>query len=128
MTKVAEFAIEYTQFLDPSGKPVGALPEFARDAAALIPLYRAMVLTRRFDAKAISLQRTGRLGTYASSLGQEGVVIGLASAMRPEDVLLPSYRNPAPSSIAACAWRSCCCSGAGTSAAAISKGRARTSR
>jgi len=30
-----------------------------------------MVLTRTFDAKAVALQRTGRLGTYASSLGPE---------------------------------------------------------
>ena len=93
MTKVAEFAIEHTQFLDPSGRATGPLPDFAADAAALIPLYRAMVLTRRFDAKAIALQRTGRLGTFASSLGQEAVVVGLASAMRVEDVLLPSYRE-----------------------------------
>src|SRR5919106_1586423 len=93
MTKVAEFAIEYTRFLDPSGRPTAALPDYAKDAAALIPLYRAMVLTRRFDAKAIALQRTGRLGTYASSLGQEAVTVGLAAAMRPEDVLLPTYRE-----------------------------------
>ena len=93
MTKVAEFAIEYTQFLDPSGRATGRLPEFAKDPAALIPLYRAMVLTRRFDAKAVALQRTGRLGTFASSLGQEAVVVGLASAMLAEDVLLPSYRE-----------------------------------
>jgi pyruvate dehydrogenase E1 component alpha subunit len=93
MTKVAEFAIEYTQFLDPSGRATARLPEFATDPAALIPLYRAMVLTRRFDAKAVALQRTGRLGTLASSLGQEAVVVGLASAMLPEDVLLPSYRE-----------------------------------
>ena len=57
------------------------LPGFARDPEALVPLYRAMVLSRRFDAKAIALQRTGRLGTYASSLGQEGVTVGFAAAM-----------------------------------------------
>ena len=46
--------------------------------------------------KAVALQRTGRLGTYAASLGQEAVSVGTASAMRDEDVLLPSYRdNPA---------------------------------
>src|SRR5256885_1885237 len=54
-----------------------------------------MVLTRAFDLKAVSLQRTGRLGTYAVSLGQEAVAVGIASAMRPEDVLLPSYRDNA---------------------------------
>src|SRR5262249_43943989 len=48
-----------------------------------------------FDTKAVSLQRTGRLGTYAVSLGQEAVSIGVASAMRGEDVLLPSYRDNA---------------------------------
>ncbi|MGH6919533.1 MAG: pyruvate dehydrogenase (acetyl-transferring) E1 component subunit alpha, partial [Geminicoccaceae bacterium] len=83
----------YRQFLDPAGRATGPLPEFARDAQALIPLYRAMVLNRRFDAKAVALQRTGRLGTYASSLGQEAVTVGLAAAMLPEDVLLPTYRE-----------------------------------
>jgi pyruvate dehydrogenase E1 component alpha subunit len=52
-----------------------------------------MVLNRVFDLKAVSLQRTGRLGTYAVSLGQEAVSVGVASAMREEDVLLPSYRD-----------------------------------
>ena len=47
----------------------------------------------RFDAKAVALQRTGRLGTYAVALGQEAIPIGVASAMRPDDVLLPSYRD-----------------------------------
>ena len=56
-------------------------------------LYRAMVLTRTFDAKAIALQRTGRLGTYASSLGQEAVAVGVAAAMQADDVLLPSFRE-----------------------------------
>ena len=69
------------------------MPESVADIPNLISLYRAMVLTRTFDLKAVSLQRTGRLGTYAVSLGQEGVSVGVASAMRPEDVLLPSYRD-----------------------------------
>jgi pyruvate dehydrogenase E1 component alpha subunit len=93
MTKVASFEIHYSQFLDASGTAIAELPASARDPEALIPLYRAMVLTRRFDAKAVALQRTGRLGTYASSLGQEAVTVGLAAAMLPEDVLLPTYRE-----------------------------------
>jgi len=52
-----------------------------------------MVRTRSFDAKAVALQRTGRLGTFASSLGQEAAPVGVASAMRDEDVLLPSFRE-----------------------------------
>jgi len=92
-TIAAEFTVTSTRFLDPSSAAVAPLPEFARDPAALIALYRAMVLTRTFDAKAIALQRTGRLGTYASSLGQEAVAVGVAAAMQPNDVLLPSFRE-----------------------------------
>src|SRR5512138_657470 len=93
MTSVAEFTISASRMLDPAGKPVAPLPAFAQDMAALVSLYRSMVLTRAFDAKAVALQRTGRLGTYASSLGQEAVPVGVAAAMRPTDVLLPSFRE-----------------------------------
>lgn len=93
MTRIAEFSIDATRILDPSGSVVDDLPTFAKDRDALAALYRAMVLTRAFDAKAIALQRTGRLGTYASSLGQEAVPVGLAAAMRADDVLVPSFRE-----------------------------------
>jgi 2-oxoisovalerate dehydrogenase E1 component alpha subunit len=93
MTAVAEFAVELTRILDSSGKPVAPLPDFARDPKQLIAVYRAMVITRAFDTKAITLQRTGRLGTFASSLGQEAVAVGVAAAMQPHDVLLPSFRE-----------------------------------
>src|SRR5512139_2364601 len=79
--------------IDASGKPVAAMPDFASDSAELVKLYRALVLTRTFDAKAVALQRTGRLGTYASSLGQEAISVGTAAAMRSDDVLLPSFRE-----------------------------------
>jgi pyruvate dehydrogenase E1 component alpha subunit len=93
MPPVAEFAVSFTRFLEPSGEAVASLPDFARNPQTLVALYRTMVLTRAFDAKAIALQRTGRLGTYASSLGQEAVAVGLAAAMQPDDVLLPSFRE-----------------------------------
>jgi 2-oxoisovalerate dehydrogenase E1 component alpha subunit len=89
----AALIVEHRRFAEPVGELVNTLPQFARDPAELIRLYRAMVLTRSFDAKAVALQRTGRLGTYASSLGQEAVSVGLASAMRPDDILVPSFRE-----------------------------------
>ncbi len=92
-TTTIRFPITHTAYLDAEGKPLGRLPAFAEDRATMVALYRAMVLTRTFDAKAVALQRTGRLGTYASSLGQEAVSIGVASAMAPEDVFLPSFRE-----------------------------------
>ena len=82
-TVIARFEIRRRHYLNASGNAEGPLPDFAKDPSALIPLYRAMVLTRTFDAKAVALQRTGRLGTYAVSLGQEAVSAGAASAMRP---------------------------------------------
>ena len=91
--RVAAFSIELTRYLDADGHVLGPMPDFAANAADLIPLYRAMVLTRAFDAKAVALQRTGRLGTFASSLGQEAVGVGAASAMATDDILVPSFRD-----------------------------------
>ena len=90
---VARFEIRYSRFLDPKGNAVRPPPDFAADRAELVALYRAMVLARAFDAKAVALQRTGRLGTFPSALGQEAVAIGIAAAMRKDDVFLPSFRE-----------------------------------
>jgi 2-oxoisovalerate dehydrogenase E1 component alpha subunit len=90
---IARFEVRRRSYLAPDGTVLRPLPDFASDMAKLLALYRGMVLTRAFDLKAVSLQRTGRLGTYAVSLGQEAVAVGIASAMRQEDVLLPSYRD-----------------------------------
>ncbi len=92
---VARFEIGYRGCIGPDGRSQGALPDFARDPRALIPLYRAMVRTRVFDQKAVALQRTGRLGTYPSSLGQEAVAVGLAA---------PS----SPAARCSAAWSRCC--------------------
>jgi 2-oxoisovalerate dehydrogenase E1 component alpha subunit len=93
MTLVAKFEIRHLQFLDEHGKVMHALPEFACDAANLVPLYRWMVMMRAYDAKAVALQRTGQLGTFASLLGQEAINAGIGSAMRPEDTFLMTYRE-----------------------------------
>ena len=93
MRPVASFTIARTEIVRADGSLAGKLPAFAESRAELVRLYRAMVLTRAFDAKAIGLQRTGRLGTFPSSLGQEAVVVGVGAAMRAEDVLLPSFRE-----------------------------------
>lgn len=93
MTQVAEFDVHYSSLLGPQGDLLAALPANLSDPETLQELYRWMVLTRCFDAKAIALQRTGRLGTFASSLGQEAVAVGIGSAMQENDVLLPSFRE-----------------------------------
>src|SRR2546426_5887731 len=90
---IARFEVRRRSYLAPDGSVLRPLPSFASGIPTLLALYRGMVLTRAFDLKAVSLQRTGRLGTYAVSLGQEAVSVGIASAMREDDVLLPSYRD-----------------------------------
>ena len=93
MPSVAEFRIDYKQLLDPKGNIAADAPPFAADMADVERMYRAMTFERLFDAKAVNLQRTGQLGTYASALGHEATHIGVAAAMRPEDVLAPVYRE-----------------------------------
>ena len=93
MTLAAHFDIYYTRFLDENGKPLSPLSAFALDTGQLLPLYRWMTLIRAYDARAIALQRTGQLGTFASMLGQEAIQAGIASAMAPDDVLLTTYRE-----------------------------------
>lgn len=94
-TCTARFEVRYTQYLDHDGSPLGPLPEGVDDAEAALAMYRHMVLTRLFDAKAIALQRTGQLGTYPSILGQEAVSTAMAAAMADDDVLLTTYRETA---------------------------------
>ena len=93
MSSVATFQIDHEQLLDADGRPTAALPAFAQDASELLHLYRLMTLCRLFDAKAINLQRTGRLGTYAPCTGHEATHVGVGAAMRPEDALFPVYRE-----------------------------------
>src|SRR3990167_3052929 len=93
MKEVAQFTISFTQYLNAEGQVVHPLPAFAKDKKILLHLYKTMVLLRSFDAKAIALQRTGKLGTYASTLGQEAIGVALGHVMHQDDVLAPCYRE-----------------------------------
>jgi len=87
------FDIHYHQVLDADGRLVGQLPDCVGQPDQLIALYRVMVKTRLFDEKAVSLQRRGQLGTYASSLGQEAIGAAIGTVMANDDVLFPAYRE-----------------------------------
>lgn len=93
MTTIANFKIDFLQYLDSSGQPVQDFPEFAKNPDVLIELYRKMVLVRQFDTKAIALQRTGKMGTFPSSLGQEAISVGMGKAMAKDDIFCPYYRD-----------------------------------
>lgn len=90
---VARFEIPYVQILNQNGELCGDLPSFANEKLVLTDLYRAMVLARIFDKKAIALQRTGKMGTYAPINGQEAISSAIGHAMKKEDVFVPYYRD-----------------------------------
>jgi len=85
---------ELVQLLTPEGErvehpsyPLEISPEEVR------ALYRDLVLVRRIDTEAVALQRQGELGIWASLLGQEAAQIGSARALRPRDMVFPTYRE-----------------------------------
>ncbi len=93
MEKVTgEFSVKYLQILDENGKcDEKLMPKISNEEIKKI--YELMVLTRMFDAHAVSYQRQGRMGTYASVLGQEACQIGSAILMKKEDFAFPSFRE-----------------------------------
>lgn len=92
-TVVARFAVSYMQLLNEHCEAAEELPAFAKDSAVCLELYRSMLLTRLFDKKAITLQRTGKMGTYAPINTQEAISTAIGHAMREDDVLVPYYRD-----------------------------------
>ncbi len=93
VTTAAEFQIEYLQYLQADGKAKSDLPSFASDETLMVNLYKTMVQVRAYDTKAIALQRTGKMGTYASTLGQEALSAATGAAMQKDDVFAPYYRD-----------------------------------
>jgi 2-oxoisovalerate dehydrogenase E1 component alpha subunit len=52
-----------------------------------------MLLTRVFDDRMQRIQRSGKISFYMRSYGEEAVSVAMAMALRPSDMLFPSYRN-----------------------------------
>lgn len=93
MKIVEQFEVPYYQYLNEASELQPDAPALAKDHAALFKLYELMVWVRTIDAKAIALQRTGKLGTYPSTRGQEAVFVGVGHAMDQKDILVPYYRD-----------------------------------
>jgi pyruvate dehydrogenase E1 component alpha subunit len=85
--------LEPLRILAPDGTvPDGYRPPLSE--AELLAAYRLMLLSRRLDERAFSLQRQGRLGTFSAVHGQEASVVGSASALDPSrDWVVPQYRE-----------------------------------
>lgn len=95
MEQVFKAEIQLTRYLAPDGQLLHPLPDDPALKPWLVECYRNMVLARAMDTKAIALQRTGQMGTYASLLGSEAIDVCIGLCLNSEDVLIPYYRNHA---------------------------------
>jgi pyruvate dehydrogenase E1 component alpha subunit len=57
--------------------------------------FRDLIRTRRFDERALALQRRGWMSGYPPYRGQEASQVGAAHALRDDDWLFPTYRSNA---------------------------------
>lgn len=89
---IAKFSVKYVQVLDEKGN-VDKKLEPKLSSQELRDLYKWMVLERVFDSTALALQREGRIGTYAQSLGEEAVHVGSVFATSDKDWVFPDYRE-----------------------------------
>ncbi|WP_246998183.1 pyruvate dehydrogenase (acetyl-transferring) E1 component subunit alpha [Halosolutus gelatinilyticus] len=86
---------EPIRILDEDGTvlPGAEVPDLSADE--LLSMYEDVALARRFDQRAISLQRQGRIATYAPMTGQEGAQVATSYALEKRDWLFPTYREHA---------------------------------
>ncbi|MBI2579434.1 MAG: pyruvate dehydrogenase (acetyl-transferring) E1 component subunit alpha [Candidatus Aenigmarchaeota archaeon] len=85
------FSVRKLQLMDEAGN-CDAPPVKGED---MRKMYELMLTARVFDNNALKLQREGRIGTYASILGQEASQVGSAYAMQKEDWMFPAFREGA---------------------------------
>ncbi len=81
------------RYLDEGGHPIEEVPDV--DPETLLELYESLRFARAFDERAKSLQRQGRIATYAPMAGQAGAQAAAAHAMDEADWLYPTYRDNA---------------------------------
>jgi pyruvate dehydrogenase E1 component alpha subunit len=89
---IDSFHVKRLDILDEKGDADSALMPSLSEAY-IRRMYELIVLSRTFDQFALYLQREGRLGTYASILGQEASQIGSAFAIEKTDWIFPSFRE-----------------------------------
>lgn len=85
-------SVDLVRVLDDQGDAVGPWNPHL-DASELQVGLRHMMLTRLFDERMQRMQRAGKITFYMRSLGEEAVSVAQGMALRPSDMLFPSYRN-----------------------------------
>lgn len=91
--------LEYLSILDENSELDDKLePDI--DSDQLQKMFRAMLQSRRFDDHMLTLQREGRIGTFAPVKGQEACQIGAIATIGEDDWFVPAFRE-----FAAMQWR-----------------------
>src|SRR6202022_3367582 len=89
---IAYLSTELVRVLDDVGTAVGPWHPHLDPSDLQIGL-RHMLLTRIYDDRMQRTQRAGKISFYIRSLGEEAVSVAQCMALRPADMLFPSYRN-----------------------------------
>ncbi len=87
--------IPFSRFLQQDGSLADDAPDVAFDISLLQRYLKHMLFVRTLDRKIVALQRTGKIGTYPSCLGQEAIGTAIGTTMLTEDVFVPYYRDQA---------------------------------
>jgi pyruvate dehydrogenase E1 component alpha subunit len=86
--------VDHVSILDETGE-VDKNLEPTLPTEMLLKLHRYMLLGRRFDEHLLSLQRQGRIGTFAPIKGQEASQLGAVAVLRETDWFVPCFRETA---------------------------------
>ena len=93
-TTIAKFSVDYLQILNEKGTlDKKLMPNLTK--SQIIWMYENMILTRVVDEKMLSMQRQGRIGTFAPVKGQEACQIGIIAALDKKDMIFPAFRETA---------------------------------
>jgi 2-oxoisovalerate dehydrogenase E1 component alpha subunit len=92
LTETESLSRDMVRVLDDKHRAVGPWDPHLAPADLELGL-RHMMLTRVFDDRMHRAQRQGKITFYMKSTGEEAVSVAQCMAMRPTDMLFPSYRN-----------------------------------
>ncbi|MBS0364274.1 MAG: 3-methyl-2-oxobutanoate dehydrogenase (2-methylpropanoyl-transferring) subunit alpha [Proteobacteria bacterium] len=87
-----QLSSQLVRVLDDEQRATGPWDPHLEPAELQVAL-RHMLLTRLFDDRMQKIQRQGRISFYIKSTGEEAVAVGAGMALRPGDMLFPSYRQ-----------------------------------
>ncbi|MFB6303839.1 MAG: pyruvate dehydrogenase (acetyl-transferring) E1 component subunit alpha [Haloferacaceae archaeon] len=79
--------------LDEDGRVLDGATVPDVDDETLLDIHRDMLCARHFDERAVSIQRQGRIGTYAACAGQEAAQVASTHALADDDPICYQYRE-----------------------------------